>query len=110
MCIGLSMRVTATEPGHAHCQGRGETRRVRTDLLGQVAVGDYLLVFLDSARERLDAQRAAEIDATLDLMQSLLHGDGLANKAVAPPAFELPSTWTVAQLRALSGASADPTP
>lgn len=103
MCIGIPMQVISTEPGHAHCAGRGETRRVRTALLGDVAPGDWLLVFIDSAQERLDARRAAEINATLDLLQLAMSGDTLDPADAAHAAFELPSRWTTAQLRALSG-------
>ena len=35
----------------AGCSGRGEPRRVRTALVGERRAGDWLLVFLDSARE-----------------------------------------------------------
>ena len=105
MCIGIPMKVMATAPGHALCEGRGETRRVRTALVGDVTPGAWLLVFIDSAHERLDGQRAGEINATLDLLQSAIGGlaldpaddDGHA-------AFDLPSRWTTEQLRALSGA------
>lgn len=100
MCIGIPMQVMSVEPGHALCMGRGETRRVRTALLGEVAPGDWLLVFIDSAQERLDRQRAHEINATLDLLQEALAG--LPPRGETPVAFDLPSRWTTAQLRSLS--------
>lgn len=106
MCIGLPMQVMSVEPGHALCAGRGETRRVRTALLGEVALGDWLLVFIDSARERLDPQRADEINATLDLLQASLAG--ALPRGEAPVAFDLPSRWTTEQLRALSSTESCP--
>jgi hydrogenase expression/formation protein HypC len=96
------MQVLAIEPGHASCAGRGATRRVRTALVGDVKPGDWLLVFIDSAQERLEPQRAREIDATLDLLDVALAG--AASGAVPDAAFDLPSRWTTDQLRALSGA------
>jgi hydrogenase expression/formation protein HypC len=102
MCIGLPLQVIATKPGHALCEGRGLTRRVRTALVGEVAPGDWLLVFLDNALERLDTSRAAEINATLDLLDGVL-GAGLDGSADA--AFDLPSRLSAADLRALSGQS-----
>lgn len=108
MCIGLPMCVLAVEPGHALCEGRGETRRVRTTLLGEVMLGEHLLIFLDSARERLDPARAAEIDATLDLLQAVMALPAEHELAPADPGFVLPSSWTAAQLRVLSGAAAAP--
>jgi hydrogenase expression/formation protein HypC len=105
MCIGIPMQVTATDPGHAQCVGRSETRRVRTTLLGDVVPGEWLLVFIDSAQERLDARRAAEINATLDLLQLAMAGDAFDPADDAHAAFELPSRWTSEELRALSGAA-----
>lgn len=98
MCIGLPMRVDAVEPGHARCTWRGETRRVRTALVGGAVAGDWLLVFLDSAVERLSPARAAEIDATLALLEAALGGA----PADGEPAFELPSRRPVEDLRHLT--------
>jgi hydrogenase expression/formation protein HypC len=99
MCIGIPMRVTAVQPGHALCEGRGEQRRVNTALVGSVAPGDWLLVFLTDAREHIDVMRAAEIDATLDLVASAMQGlDDLG----AAAAFALPSQMSAAQLHALA--------
>ncbi len=95
MCIGIPMQVSAVEPGHAVCEGRGERRRVNTALVGTVDAGDWLLVFLGDARERIDAGRAAEVNAALDLVLGALQGEG----ADADAGFELPSRMSVQQLR-----------
>ena len=99
MCIGIPMQIVAIEPGHAICRGRGEQRRVRTLLVAQPAVGDWVLVFLDSVRERIDARRAAEIDATLDLLAEAQAGAGGSTAA----AFALPSAASTQELLALCG-------
>lgn len=99
MCIGMPMQITATEPGHAWCEGRGERRRVNTELVGPVAPGDWLLVFLADAREHIDADRAAEVNAALDLVLGAMQGLGADGEA----GFTLPSQMTVEQLRQLSG-------
>lgn len=99
MCIGLPMQVLAAGDGLARCLGRGGEQEVRTALVGEVAPGDWLLVFLGSAIERLDAGRAAEIEATLALLDAALAGEG----AQAPAAFELPSTMSAGALRQLTG-------
>jgi len=104
MCIGIPMQAIATEPGYAMCAGRGETRRVRTALVGDARPGEWLLVFIDSAQERLDAERVQEINATLDLLQAAMSGELPDPADHAHLAFDLPSRWTTAQLRALSGA------
>lgn len=102
MCIGIPMQALAIEPGHATCRGRGETRRVRTALVGDVAPGDWLLVFIDTAQERLDAARAAEIDGALDLLQAVTDG----RPAAADVPFDLPSRWSTDRVRSLTDAPA----
>lgn len=99
MCIGIPMQVLRTEPGHAVCAGGGEERRVRTALTGDLVPGEWVLVFLDSAQERISADRAAEVEATLALLVAAQAG--LAPDA--PVAFALPSQMTPEQLQALSG-------
>ena len=101
MCIGMPMQVTAVEPGHAWCEGRGERRRVTTALVGDVAPGDWLLVFLGHARERIDAARAQEVDHALDLVLGAMQGTAADGDA----GFVLPSQMTTDQLKALSGQS-----
>lgn len=98
MCIGIPMQVECIEPGHAWVVGRSERRRVDTALVAPVRAGDWLLVFLDGARERIDAQRAGEIDATLDLLANALGG-----AAPGEPAFELPSAMSAAEIGVLAG-------
>lgn len=97
MCIGWPMQVVAASPGRATVQRRGQQREVGTALVGPVAAGDWLLVFLDDARERLAPARAAEIDATLALVEAAL-GNGAGDLA-AP--FELPSAMSAEQLQSL---------
>ncbi|MFO1338542.1 MAG: HypC/HybG/HupF family hydrogenase formation chaperone [Burkholderiaceae bacterium] len=99
MCIGIPMQVSARRPGFATVRGRGEQREVATALVGEPAVGDWLLVFLDGAREAISAARAAEVDATLDLLQAALAGDATG----ADASFTLPSAASAEQLRAWTG-------
>ena len=101
MCIGIPMQVTAIEPGHAWCQGRNERRRVNTALVSAVAPGDWLLVFLNDARENIDAARAAEVNAALNLVLDAMQGSEVSDEA----GFFLPSQMTTEQLKALSGQS-----
>ncbi|UIF88134.1 HypC/HybG/HupF family hydrogenase formation chaperone [Cupriavidus sp. UYPR2.512] len=98
MCIGIPMQVSTIEPGHAVCVGRGERRRISTVLVGHVAPGDWLLVFLGDARERIDAERVSEVNATLDLMLGAMQGQGADGEA----GFELPSRMSAVQLRQLA--------
>lgn len=101
MCIGIPMRVVAIEPGHALCQGRGERRRVNTALVGAAVPDEWLLIFIDSAQERISIERAQEINATLDLMEAALQG----NSHDLNVGFSLPSAMSLEQLLALSGSN-----
>jgi hydrogenase expression/formation protein HypC len=75
MCIGLPMQVIETSPGRALCQGRGERREVDTLLVGEPAPGSWLLVFLDSAREILSAERALQINQALTGLELAMQGE-----------------------------------
>ena len=102
MCIGIPMQVLSVEPGFATVQGRGETRRIKTTLIGDCIVGDWLLTFIDDAREVISAERAAEVNATLDLLQAVMDG-GQATSYEAEAGFILPSAMSAADLQRLTG-------
>ena len=100
MCIGIPMQVLDSDGRYALCEGRGERRRINTALVGEVAAGDWLLVFLDDAREQIDATRASEVDAALDMVLSAMQG----NDVPGAVDFALPSRISAEQLKALTGA------
>lgn len=100
MCIGIPMQVIEADGRFALCEGRGERRRINTALVGEVRAGDWLLVFLDDARERIDTERAAEVNAALDLVLGAMQGVDLSNNID----FSLPSQMSPEQMRALTGA------
>lgn len=101
MCIGIPMKVVTVEPGHAQCLGRGEHRRVNTALVGTAVPGEWLLIFIDSAQERVSDERAQEINATLDLIEAALQGNPLDLSV----GFSLPSAMSREQLLVLSGSN-----
>jgi hydrogenase expression/formation protein HypC len=107
MCIAIPMQVTRTEPGHAWVigngnddSGRGEEQRVNTALVGERAVGDWVLVFLGSAREHIDAERAAEVNALLDLIRQ---PEARQRDHAIDLGFDLPSAMSAEQLSAFNG-------
>lgn len=104
MCIGQPMVTLDAWRGGARVAGRGRIESIDTRLVGDCAAGDWLLVFQGAARERLDMQRAREIDAALDLLEAGLAGD--LDAAAADPGFALPSAMSAAQLAALAGTAA----
>ncbi|MDQ7746005.1 HypC/HybG/HupF family hydrogenase formation chaperone [Hydrogenophaga pseudoflava] len=100
MCIGIPMQVIEADGRFALCEGRGERRRINTALVGGVVPGDWLLVFLDDAREAIDADRAAEVNAALNLVLGAMQGADLSSDID----FALPSQMSPEQMRALTGA------
>jgi hydrogenase expression/formation protein HypC len=101
MCIGTPMRLLEAWTDGAMGEGRGRVERIDTRLVGTCAAGDWLLVFQGAAREKLDAARAAEIDAALDLLEAVLDGDH--ERAGGDPGFALPSAMSAEQVAALAG-------
>lgn len=78
MCLGIPMRVVSVEGVHAWCEGRNGRARINTMLLDGVEPGQWLLTFLDGAREVIDAERAALVNAALDALQLAVSGaDGI---------------------------------
>lgn len=102
MCIGLPMRVLSVLGHQGLVQGRGRRETVDLRLVGPCEPGQWLLVFNGAAREALEAGRADEINAALDLLEA-----GLAGTATPDddPGFELPSAMSAERLAALTGAS-----
>ncbi|WP_085318033.1 HypC/HybG/HupF family hydrogenase formation chaperone [Derxia lacustris] len=104
MCMGIPMQVVSAGERLAQCLGRGELREVNIALVGAVAPGDWVLVFIDSAIEIIDAGRAAEVNATLDLLAAALTDQ--FGPAGADPGFALPSAMSADALAALTGGAA----
>jgi hydrogenase expression/formation protein HypC len=102
MCIGIPMQVVGVANGFAQVCGRDETRRVRTTLIGPCEVGQWLLIFIDDARERISAERAAEVNATLDLL-ALAMAPGRSDAFQPEASFALPSAMDANTLLALTG-------
>lgn len=100
MCIGIPVQVEAVEGLRAHVWGRGRRAWIDLRLVGPCAVGDWLLAFQGAARERIDARRAAEIDAALDLLEAALAGH---HDPRADPGFALPSAMSAKEVAALAG-------
>ena len=104
MCIGIPMQLSGCAGTYAIATGRGRSERIDLRLVDGCRDGDWVLVFQGAARERLDPERAAEIDAALDLLERGLAGDASAD---ADPGFTLPSAMSREALAALVGT---PTP
>ena len=69
MCLGIPMQVVAVEGLTAWCDSRHGRSRINTMLVGEVQPGQWLLAFLDTARELIDAERAALVNSALDALE-----------------------------------------
>src|SRR3569832_80199 len=67
MCLGIPMQITAIDGHRAHCEAGGIEREVSLFLLqdSDVATGDYVLVHVGYAIQRLDPRYARETLALL---------------------------------------------
>ena len=66
MCLGIPMQVVEVDGVFAWCAGRGRHERLNILWLGETSPGDWVYAVLGQAREKLTAQRAAEINLALD--------------------------------------------
>jgi hydrogenase assembly chaperone HypC/HupF len=68
------MQVIEVEEMFAWCGGRNGRCQINTMLLDEIKPGDWLLTFLESAREIIDAGRAEMILAALDALERVVAG------------------------------------
>ena len=71
MCLGIPMRITAMDGHAARCESRGIEREVSLFLLpeGSVEIGDFVMVHVGYAIEKVDPQAARERRALVTEMQ-----------------------------------------
>ncbi len=75
MCLGIPMQVVELDGAFAWCEGRDRRERLNTLWLGETLPGDWVYAVLGQAREKLTAQRAAEINLALDGVEAALQGE-----------------------------------
>ena len=75
MCVGIPMRVVEAGPGWALCADGDARKRVDTMLVGAVEPGQWVMVFLDSAREVLDEEEALKIRDALAALDAVMRGE-----------------------------------
>lgn len=75
MCLGIPARVIESGPHFARCLSRNGEIRVDLALVGEQPAGTWLLTFLDAAREIIDGERAAAIEAALNALQAAQAGE-----------------------------------
>ena len=74
MCMGIPMQVVQAGFGSAICNHGNEQRQIDTMLVGDVQPGDWVLVFIDAAREVISAKDAERISNALSSLTSVMNG------------------------------------
>ena len=74
MCIGIPMKVIEIDEFQALCEGMGKTKHIDISLIGPQVIGTWVLTFLDSAREVLTDQHAAQITDALMALDTVMRG------------------------------------
>ncbi len=75
MCLGIPMQVLRCEEQSAICLSGDEQHQVDMALVGDQPEGTWVLVFLGSAREVLDANRAEQIMKALAAVEAVMQGE-----------------------------------
>ena len=75
MCIGVPMQVIEAGFGAALCRARDGEHRVDTRLVGDVEAGEWLMVFLGAARERMSEEAARRSADALEALEKAMRGD-----------------------------------
>jgi hydrogenase expression/formation protein HypC len=85
MCIAVPVRVLTSGGNLARCIDRaGVECDVNVALVGDVQPGEWLLVFLGTAREVVPESRALEVCRALDALESIMRGDPVDIEAAFP--------------------------
>ncbi|GGF65150.1 HypC/HybG/HupF family hydrogenase formation chaperone [Alteromonas lipolytica] len=77
MCIGVPFQAVQTEQHKALCQRGNEQRWIDTSLVGEIEAGDWLLVFLDAAREVLSPERAQQVEEAVGAIERVMAGQSV---------------------------------
>lgn len=108
MCIGVPMQVIAVEPGFADCLDGKQNKRISTLLVGECVPGEWLLVFLDDAREKISSDRAKEINEVLAMLNQVMQESaeyGAHYEQLFQVDFVLPSSMSANEVTTLTSQS-----
>ncbi|MBU2485452.1 MAG: HypC/HybG/HupF family hydrogenase formation chaperone [Alphaproteobacteria bacterium] len=76
MCIGIPMQVIETGEGHALCRAADGVHRIDMCLVGPVAPGGWVMVFLGAAREVISEQQARQSADAIEALGKVMRGEG----------------------------------
>lgn len=75
MCIGIPMQVVEPGEGVAICTDGGQEHRIDTRLVGEVEAGEWLMVFLGAARERMSEEASRQTADALRALEMAMRGE-----------------------------------
>lgn len=75
MCLGIPMQVISFNGDYAVCEREGEQFLIDTQLVGTPQIGNWLLTFLNTAREIINAEQAQLINNALQALNLTLQGE-----------------------------------
>lgn len=76
------MQVLSVSDNSAVCRGRNGVERIDTLRIGALEPGQWVLTSLGSARELIDAERAALVESALTALDAVLSGASNATDLV----------------------------
>lgn len=80
MCLGLPMRIIASDGAFASCLAEDRSERVDLCLVPEARVGDHVLVFQGTARRLLEAEEARLITEALAGVAAIMAGEADADR------------------------------
>lgn len=75
MCVGIPMQVIEAGLDCALCRAGDGDHRIDTRLVGEVEPGEWLMVFLGAARERMSEEAAHQATAALRALEMAMRGE-----------------------------------
>lgn len=79
MCVGIPMQVIESGFGQALCRDGERVEMIDTALVGAVEPGEWVMVFLGAARERISEARAQQCRDALAALRIVMEGGGGAD-------------------------------
>ncbi|MDD5227440.1 MAG: HypC/HybG/HupF family hydrogenase formation chaperone [Methylococcales bacterium] len=75
MCLGIPMQVIGFNGDYAVCERDGTQHLIDPILVGKPEIGAWILTFLETAREIISPEQAAQIQDALQALTLTLQGD-----------------------------------
>lgn len=83
MYIGIPMQIVESRGALALCEYRAEKTLIDMSLVGEQGVGTWLLVFLNTAREIIEADEAKQLNDALETTRLAMQGSSDINHLFA---------------------------